>query len=117
MFVSGPVGTSVTGRGLETSCSTMKSAAGWPIGRCVGGGSAGPSNPLSPCTWAATRISRTSGLAAPGGYRDVRAAGELEDPERVRRRLVERLVPVHRGDAEELQLGAGEREQSAIASS
>ena len=65
MFVSGPVGTSVTGRGLETSCSTMKSTAGWPIGRCVGGGSVGPVEAALAVDVGGDPSSRTSGRSAP----------------------------------------------------
>ena len=46
-----------------------------------------------------------------GGDRHVGAADEREHPERVVRRLVERLVAVRRRDADELDLGAREREQ------
>jgi hypothetical protein len=42
---------------------------------------------------------------------DVRPLGELEDPDRVRGRLVECLVPGDRRDAEELDLGTREREE------
>ena len=45
------------------------------------------------------------------GDRDVRPADEREHPQRVLRRLVERLVPVHGRDAEQVELGAREREQ------
>ena len=46
-----------------------------------------------------------------GSDRDVGAAGEIEHAQRIRRRLLERLVAVDRGDAENLELGAREREQ------
>jgi hypothetical protein len=46
-----------------------------------------------------------------GGDRDVVAAGELEDAQRVGRGLRERLVAGDRRDAEQLDLGTGEREQ------
>jgi hypothetical protein len=45
------------------------------------------------------------------GDRDVGAADELEDAERVGGRLRERLVAVRRRDAEELELRAREREE------
>ena len=45
------------------------------------------------------------------GDRDVAVAGELEHADRIRGRLVERLVAGHRRDAEKLHLGRGEREQ------
>ena len=46
-----------------------------------------------------------------GRHRHVAAADELEHAERVRRRLLERLVAGDRRDAEEVELRAGEREQ------
>ncbi len=64
-FVSGPVGTSVTGAGLAAIVRTMKSTAPSPPGPLLAGGSAGPSRPLSPWTWEATVSSRTSGRSAP----------------------------------------------------
>ena len=55
MFVSGPVGTSVTGSGLSAivRCEEVDRA----LARAARGSrvrSAGPSRPLSPCTWEAT---------------------------------------------------------------
>ena len=47
----------------------------------------------------------------PGGDRDLAATGQVEHAQGVRRRLGERLVPVHGRDAEQLQLGARERQQ------
>ena len=61
-FVSGPTGTSTVS---GPTCSTRKSTAGCSIGSEARGGSSGPSRPLSPCTWAATWGSRTSGRSAP----------------------------------------------------
>ena len=48
-----------------------------------------------------------------GARRDgnIGAAGEVEHPKGVRRRLLERLVPVHDGHAEHVELGACEREE------
>ena len=46
-----------------------------------------------------------------GRDRDVGPADELEHPQRVRGRLLQRLVAVRRRHAEELDLGAREREQ------
>ena len=65
MFVSGPVGTSVTGTGLAAIVRAMKSTAPSPPAARLGGGRAGPSRPLSPWTWDATISSRTSGRSAP----------------------------------------------------
>ena len=79
--------------------------------RRLAGGSAGPSRPLSPWTWDATVSSRASGRSAPAATGDLAAAGEIEHAQGVRRRLRERLVPVHGRDAEHLHLGARERQQ------
>ena len=46
-----------------------------------------------------------------GEDRDVGSPGELEDAERVRRGLLERLVSGDGGDRRELDLGRGEREE------
>ena len=56
----------------------------------------GPSSPVSPWTYAATTRSRTSGAVGAGGDRHVAAAGELEHAQRVRGRLLERLVAARR---------------------
>ena len=115
--MSGPTGTSVTGRSAAARRSTRKSTACWSSGAPCAGGRSGPSRPLSPCTSAATRASRTSGRSAPGGDRDVGAADELEDADRVRGRLGERLVAGDGRHAEQLELGLASASRSAIASS
>ena len=46
-----------------------------------------------------------------GGDRDVGAADVVEDADRVRGGLLERLVAGHGGHAEQIDLGAGERQQ------
>ncbi len=119
MFVSGPVGTNVTGwrRRSERVGDERDRVVGDRQGASAAG-SDGPSRPLSPCTCAATASSRWSGRSAP--LRPVRLsrADELEHTERVRGRLLEGLVAVRRRDAEELDLRARERRRSsAIASS
>ena len=65
MFVSGPVGTSVTGSSEARTMSAMKSTACRESGFVVGAGNAGPSIPLLPCTYSAMNGSRTMGTAAP----------------------------------------------------
>ena len=60
-FVSGPVATSVA----PSIRSARKSTACCGEGSACGGGRSGPSRPVSPCTSAATRGSRTSGRPAP----------------------------------------------------
>ena len=46
-----------------------------------------------------------------GGDGDVGTAREVEHAECIRRRLLQGLVPVHRRDAEEVELGACERKE------
>ena len=111
MFVSGPVGTSVIGSSEARIVSAMKSTACCATGSVVGAGSAGPSMPLSPWTYSATNGSRQSGRGRADGDRHVGAADELEQLQRVDRRLLERLVAVDGRDADELDLRAREREQ------
>ena len=111
MFVSGPVGTSVTGAGLAAIVRSMKSTACSPSGARPAGGSVGPSRPLSPWTCDATVSSRVERPVGPCGDRDVCAADQVEHAERVRGRLLEGLVPVHGRHAQHLELGAREREQ------
>ena len=48
-----------------------------------------------------------------GRNRDIGAAGKVEHPKSVRRRLLERLVPVHGGHAQHLELGACECEKQS----
>ena len=91
--------------------SARKSTACSATGAALGGGSVGPSSPVSPWTYAATNGSRTSGRSAPAATGTSRAADELEHAERVRRRLLERLVAGDRRHAEQLDLRAREREQ------
>ena len=47
----------------------------------------------------------------PGCDRNLVASDEVEDADRVRGRLLERLVARDRGDAEQLELRGGDREQ------
>ena len=70
-FVSGPVGTSVTGWGCSTMRSIMKSTACWATGRRRGAAASGPSSPLSPCTCAATGKLPLERTVGPGGDEDV----------------------------------------------
>ena len=111
MFVSGPVGTSVTGRGLAAIVRAMKSTACSPSGVALRRRQRGPSSPLSPWTWAATVSSRVERPVGAGGDGHVRPADEVEHAQRVRGRLLERLVAVHGRDAEHLELRARECEQ------
>ena len=91
--------------------SARKSTACSPSGAACGGGRSGPSRPVSPWTSAATERSRTSGRSAPAATGDVSPADELEHADRVRGRLLERLVAGDRRHAEQLDLRAREREQ------
>ena len=97
--------------GLAAIVRSMKSTACSPSGTRPAGGSAGPSSPLSPWTWDATVSSRDERPVGPGGDGDVVATDEVEHAERVRGRLLQRLVAVHGRHAEQLELGAREREQ------
>ena len=111
MFVSGPVGTSVIGSSDARIVSAMKSTACRGSGSVVGAGSDGPVHPAL-----AVDVLRDERLAperprSAGGDGDVGAARELEQLQRVDRRLLERLVAVDGGDADELDLRAREREQ------
>ena len=74
-------------------------------------GSAGPSRPVSPWTLAANR--RAGGPGAVGSGRDGTSARPASSStrKRIRGRLLERLVAGDGRDAEQLDLGAGEREQ------
>ena len=110
-FVSGPVGTSVTAPSRARIASAMKLTACSAARRPRGGGSSGPSSPLSPWTCAATDGGAHERPLGAGRDRHVAATGELEHAQRVRRRLVERLVAGDGRDAEQLELGRGEREQ------
>ena len=65
MFVSGPVGTSVSAPLPLPDLPRQESTACSFTGRPAGGGRSGPSRPVSPCTCAATSRARTSGSAAP----------------------------------------------------
>ena len=50
-------------------------------------------------------------LAGAGGHRDVGAAGQVQHPQRVLRRLRQVDVAVHGRDQPEVDLGAGQRQQ------
>ena len=86
MFVSGPVGTSVTGFCEARTASAIHPTASVETGSTLGGGSAGPSRPLSPCTCAATTSSRSSGASAPA------ATGTSERPASSRTRIAFAVV-------------------------
>ena len=104
-FVSGPVATSITGRlalldallheadGVVRECRAARRRKGRPIEAALAVHVGGDG------TLARERRGRS------GGDGHVLAAGELENTKRVRRRLLERLVPVRRRDAEQLELG------------
>src|SRR3712207_8618984 len=61
------------------------------------------------------RVAQERPLRA-GRQRDVLASRELEHAERVRRRLLERLVPGHGRDPEKLDLGRSEEHTSELQS-
>ena len=111
-FVSGPTGTSVTGRSeprirsarKSTACSVDRAS----LRRAAGRGRRGRS-PRG--RRAATNGSRRSGRSAPAATGTSLAPDELEHPERVRGRLLERLVARDGRDAEQLDLRAREGEQ------
>ena len=65
MFVSGPVGTSVTGSALSRSTFAMSVTASSSSGLKSGSGSAGPSRPDCPCTVGAMIGSETIGRFRP----------------------------------------------------
>ena len=65
MFVSGPVGTSVSLPSRARSSWAMKSTACCGCTAPFGGGRSGPSSPDSPWTCAATSSSRMNGRSAP----------------------------------------------------
>ena len=95
MFVSGPVGTSVILPSRARISSARKSTACRCSRGAFGGGRSGPSRPYSPCTCAATALAHERPVGA-GVDGDVAAAGELEQAQRVGRRLVDRLVAARR---------------------
>mgnify|MGYP007039552674 CR=1 FL=1 len=64
-FVSGPVGTSVTGSGWSSSSRRISSTACSPASGTVGSPNAGPSSPLTPWMSSAILSSSTSGRSHP----------------------------------------------------
>ncbi len=112
MFVSGPVGTSVTGS--ADSHDRPGDEVDGVLGNGLGRSAAGRDGPVHPAL--AVDVLGDERLAADrpvgaGGDGNVRAAGELEQLQRVDGRLLERLVAVDGGDADELDLRAGQGEQ------
>ena len=111
MFVSGPVGTSVTGAGWRRSAppgSRRRAASHRPPARRR------QRRPVEAALAVDVRGDGELPYERPvgtGRHRHVGAADELEHADRVRRRLLERLVAVCRRHAEQLQLRAGERQQ------
>ena len=110
-FVNGPVGTSVTGRAAAATAPAIHSTASRETGSTFGGGQRRPVEPAL-----AVDVCRDDELALQrlrrsGGDGHVRAARELQDAQRVRRGLLERLVAVGRRHAEQVELGACQREQ------
>ena len=111
MFVSGPSGTSVTGRPARGSRSAMKETRRPRRAALV---ARRQQRAVEPALAVDVRGDDELAAERPVGARrdgDVRAADELEDAERVGGRLLERLVAVRRRHAEQLDLRAREREQ------
>ena len=99
-------------RGSPRSSAAMKSTACSPSGARPGGGSAGPSRPLSPWTWEATVSSRSSGRVGAGGDGNVGAAGQVEHAEGVLPSSSRAVwLPCTVVTPSTLELGAREREQ------
>ena len=94
-FVSGPVGISVTGRSAASQVLGQEVDGVRPDRRAHGRRQVRAVEPAL-----AVHVRRDARLAdqraiRPGGDTDIPAARELEHPQRVRRRLLERLVAVH----------------------
>ena len=112
-FVSGPIGTSVTARVSFTDL-VGEEVDGVPVDgialrrRQIRAVQTGLAVHVGGDVWRANERPVRA-----GGNRDVGARHELEHADRVRRRLLERLVSGDGGDAEELELGRGECEQQA----
>ena len=111
MFVSGPVGTSVE---LPLALSDPLGDEG--DGVLVDGvhGRRRQLGPVEAALAVDVRRDRAAAHERPVGARgdrNIAATGELEHLERVRGRLLERLVAGDRRDADELELRRGEREQ------
>jgi hypothetical protein len=105
--VSGPVASRVTGAGDEDSAAAIQSIAWRRSGvRLAGAVEAAHAMHIS-------RQAKLPDERPPGPGRDghVRAPGIVEDPDRVRRRLVDRLVTGHGRHAEQLHLVARQRQE------
>ena len=111
MFVSGPVGISVTGPARPRASPAGSASA--PSGRTSerGSGRSAPSSPLSPWTSSAISSGRSSGAAAPAATGHVRPAEQREHAQRVAGRLAQADVAGHGRDAQHVELRAGERER------
>ncbi len=115
-FVSGPSATSVTGRSEAAELLRQE------VLRVLGDGLGARRRKVDAVEpGLSVRVRRDDELAGEGAVRaggdaDVRSARELEHAERVRRRLVERLVPRDRRHAEDVELRApqGEKERERI---
>ena len=111
MLVSGPVGISVTGPAVLAQAVGEEVDRVQRLGLARGRRQVRPVEPrLAVHVRGHARLAHERPVG-PGRHRHVAAAGELEHPQRVGRRLVERLVAVHGRDPEQLQLGARERQQ------
>ena len=112
-FVSGPIGTSVTAPSCARICSARKSTACCVQRLALRRRQVGAVEPRL-----AVDVRRDERLAhewrrRAGGDGDVVASYEVENADRVRGRLLERLVSGDGGDAEQLELGRREREQQS----
>ena len=111
MFVSGPVGTSVRRPSRARISRARKSTACSGRSAPARGGQVGA---VEAALAVHVRGDRALAHERPVGAavdRDVAAAGELEHAQGVRGRLLDRLVAADGRDADELELGRGEREQ------
>ena len=100
MFVSGPVATRVIGCGVAATRSAMYATASSETAEPL---AARKRRPVEAAL--AVHVSRDRELAlerafGSSGDRHVCSPDQLEHPQRVRRRLLERLVAVRRRDAE-----------------
>ena len=112
MLVSGPTAATVTGSGEVISSSARATTAGRGSATAGDGGSSTPPSPAAPCTCPARSgcgCTRDSRAPAATGTSD--AAGQVQHPQRVLRRLRQLDVAVHGGDQPEVDLGAGQGQQ------
>ena len=106
MFVSGPIGAMATGSGCSRSILAMSSTAPSGTAVAVAGGSCVAADAALPVDLGRPHDLADERTGGTLGDRDVVASIGVEETQRVLRAVADVGVPAHRGDGQDVELGA-----------